>query len=158
MSETATAPATTKAAKPAPVAATVGTRREQSLRASQTKKFPPSALATLGYGDFDRLAVKVSGEWSLADCLNPVTWGNVAGRLAEDALKTRKDWVGSVIELHHPKFYAEVVIRAVIRDEMKNPAGLDIVCVGPAQDKGGRGAARDLATGLAWLDLEDKVE
>ena len=148
------APASLKPAKPAPapVAATVGTRREQSLRAVQIKKFPPSALATLGYGDFDRLAVKVPGDWSLADCLKPVTWGNVAGRLAEDALKTRKDWVGSVIELHHPKFYAEVVIRAVIRDEMKNPCGLDVVCVGPAQDKSGLGAPRDLETGLAWVD------
>lgn len=136
-------------------AASLPTRREQKLREAQQRKFVGSALQPMGYGTFDRLTVAVPGDWSVADCLDPGAWSNVAGLVAEDALKTRANKIGSVIEIHHPRFYAEAVIREVVRDQFGGPCGLKVALTGPAQDPGsGAARARDLETGLPWSDPE----
>lgn len=160
MSDAATAAKPAKEPVKTPLAASIpstpptniSTRREQTLRAAQMKRFAPSALCALGYGEYERMTAGAPADWTLADCLNPLAWANVAALVAEDAMKTRKNRVGSVIELHHPKFYADLIIRAVQLDQLNNPNGLIVACLGPAQDQHGRACARDLVTGLAWVD------
>lgn len=155
MAEAAVTPTPKATPKPMPSApvANLSTRREQSLRAALVKKFGPSALKTMGYGDYDRLAIGVPAEWGFNDCLAPISWANVASLVAEDAQKTRKSWIGSIVELHHPKFYAEVIIKAIAVDRFGGPNGLSVACVGPAQDmKTGLACPRNIETGLPWAD------
>jgi hypothetical protein len=159
MSDTTVIPA--KAAKPtapaAPAAAplsNLSTRRQQSLRSAQIKQFVPSALNSMGEGDHDLLAVVVPAEWTFADVLNPAAWARLAARLAKDAtgMQRSKDYIGSTAKLYHPKFHAEVVITGLVRDQFGGACGVNVVCIGPAQDKTGLGCPRNLETGLPWVD------
>lgn len=142
---------------PQPVS-TLSTHREQKLRAAQVKQFVPSSLQTLGMGDFDVLTQPVPAEWAFADCVNPTAWARVASKVSRDAIGQRtRDYVGSTIKLVHPKFYADLVIRKIVRDHLDNPIGLDVACIGPAQDKDGKGCPRNLETGLPWVDPAEAV-
>ncbi len=150
MSEVAT---TTKTKPTPPAPSTISTRREQTLRSAQVRKFVPSAMQSLGYGEYDRLTVGCSKDWTFADVMNPIAWANVAALVAEDILKTKKTRIGSIIEVHHADFYCELWIKDVQLDPVqKQPNGLILTCLGPAQDKNGKAAPRDLKTGLAWSD------
>lgn len=155
MSDTATATAPKVAAKaPTPPATPVSTRRAQTLRAAQLRQFVPSALNTMGEGDRDLLTVVVPSDWTFADVLNPTAWARVAGRLAKDAtgMQRSKDFIGSTVKLYHPKFHAEVIITDLIRDDFGGACGVKVACLGPAQDKEGRGVPRNIETGLPWVD------
>lgn len=153
MTEAATQKPASKPSTPAP-AAQPSTRREQTLRSSQTKQFVPSSLQTLGLGDFDSLTQQVPAEWTFADCINPIAWARVAHKVAKDAVgHNTRDYTGSTIKLVHPKFYADVIIRKVVRDALNNPCGLEVMCIGPAQDpKTGMACPRDLTTGLPLVE------
>ena len=138
----------TKAPVPAPVA---GAKPVQTLREAQPKKFPQSKLQALGH-DYDRLAVSVPSDWTFADVMKPIAWTHVCAMVAKDALNTRRDKIGSVIEVHSEKFYADVVIRKVVVDHLGGPCGLDVFCIGPSRDATGTAAPVDLTTGRAWVD------
>lgn len=151
-----TAPVATHAAAPSPSTSPI---RAQKLRAAQIKKFGPSSLSADGFGNYARLTVGSSAQWgfpadwTFADCLNPAAWSNLAGKVAADPLNGKQSMVGSIIALHHPKFYAELMIMDVVRDHLNGPCGLKLACLGPAQDKNGKAAPRDLETGLPWVDV-----
>lgn len=151
---TDTAAATQKAAAAKPASPVIATRREQSLRAAQIRQFVPSSLQTLGLGDFDLLTQTVPAEWSYADCLIPTAWARVVHKVSRDAIgHNTRDYVGSTIRLAHPKFYADVIIKAIVRDGLGQPCGLDVMCIGPAQDpKTGKACPRSLETGLPMVD------
>ena len=162
MAETAAVKAAKTAPAPAaPVAASAAVTpiRAQKLRDAQTRKFVESALRRDGEGDYERLTVgsvypnwSLPVDWTFADCLNPAAWSNLAGKIAANPATGQRARIGSTIALHHPKFYADLLIKDVVRDHLGGPCGLKLICLGPAQDKDGRAAPRDLETGLPWSD------
>ena len=59
---------------------------------------------------------------------------------------------GSIIELRGEGYYAELMINAVVLDHLKNPCGLDVVCIGPQRHpETGQAWAVDRKTGMPWL-------
>jgi hypothetical protein len=147
--------ATTAATKPAPAAAPVHVTaiREQKLRKAQVKKMRD--FNALGYGDVEIATVVAPASATYADVLNPETWANIAPRVAEDAGKTQKDRVGSLVLVNTEdnSFLVWLRINKIVRNHMGNACGVETMCVGPAVDlKTGRPAPLDLKTGLPWVD------
>ena len=143
----AAAPPAALAPKPAP----------QKLRDVQPKKFPPSALKPLGYGDTQIMTAVAPPGMTFTEAMQPIAWSTVAAFVARDVLSTRnlKDGVGSLIVLDSEDgtFHALLRIGRVQRDGMNNPCGLDLICIGPSVDlTTGKAAPIDLATGKAWVD------
>src|SRR3990167_4249978 len=105
MSEAAKATQTIKTTKETTVAplpvSTLSTHREQKLRAVQIKKFGPSSLKALGYGDSEILTATAPSVMTFAQAMTPIAWTNVAGIVAKDAINTRneRDGVGFIIGL-----------------------------------------------------------
>lgn len=157
MSEaTATKPIKTTKEAVAPVP-TLSTPRENKLRAVQIKKFQPSSLKALGYGDTEILTATAPAGMSFAEVMLPVAWNNVSGLVAKDPLNTRneRDGVGCVIILDTAdnSFHAWLRVNKVVRDHLNNPCGFDLVCIGPTIDvKTGKACPIDVKTGLPWVD------
>ena len=152
--------ATTAATKPAPAAAPAPTPlREQRLRRAQLKKMKD--FNALGYGDTEIATAVAPASSTFADVLNPESWTNVADRVAEDALKTKKDRIGSLVlvKTEDNSFIAWLRINKIVRNHMGNACGVEMMCIGPAVDmKTGRPAPLDIRTGLAWTDPVSKDE
>lgn len=130
------------------------TKVERTLREVQPKKFSPSSLKIDGQ-DYEVLTMTAPADWSFADAMRPVAWANVATIVAKDALNTKRDRVGSIIQLHtvDHKFFAELYIKAVVLNDLRSPCGLELVCVGPSIDlKTGTACPINLKTGKAWVD------
>lgn len=148
MSETAVAK---PAAKTAPAPAEPTPIRQQKLRDVLVKKCLQSAFKTIGYR-IDWLEHKSDVSVTFAEVMDPAYWANVATLVAKDPMNTRPDRIGSRIIVDTPDFVADLRINDIVRDAMTNPAGLVVVCVGPAQDKNGKACARDVKTGMPWVD------
>ena len=147
MSETAVA----KPAAKTPAPAEPTPMRAQKLRDVQVKKCLQSAFKTIGYR-IDWLEHKSDVSVTFAEVMDPAYWANVATLVAKDPMNTRPDRIGSRIIVDTPDFVADLRINDIVRDAMTNPAGLVVVCVGPAQDKNGKACARDVKTGMPWVD------
>ena len=125
------------------------------LRDVKPRAFSPSSLQPLSYGTTEILTVDVPAGWYFGDVLNPLAWSSVVGPLAANALKTTVDRVGSLIYANtvDNRFIAWLRISAILRDDLKNPYGMEVTCIGPCIDlKTGRPRPLDLKTGLAWSD------
>lgn len=151
------ATAAQKAAKSAPAPTTPAAKPAQLLRETQVKKFGPSALKSLGYGDCEIMTITAPVGMTFAEVTTPMAWNNVAAIVAKDALNTRnrKDGVGSIIILdtEDSTFMAMLRIRKVQRDRVNNPCGLELDCIGPSMDlKTGEARPIDLKTRKAWVD------
>jgi uncharacterized protein YciI len=162
MSNTATAakpaktpasPAVTAEAPPANpgVAPAVTATPAPKLRAAQVKKFAPSTLKTVGFGKFDTLTIEVPADWSYDDVMNPLAWTNVVGIVAKDALNTKPDMIGSVIEVRtvDHAWFAVLYIQGITYDHLNQANGLKLTCIGPAFDRDGKACPIDLKTGRA---------
>ena len=124
----------------------------QTLREAQPRKFPPSGLQVIGQ-DYDVLTITAPAEWSFEDVMKPVAWSNVCGLVAKDALNTRRDKIGSLIEVRTADhaFYAVLYIGAIVLDHLGKPCGLSVQCIGPSVDpKTGKSCPVDVKTGLPW--------
>ncbi len=125
----------------------------QTLRAARLKTFSPNSLKPLGYGETEIMTLQASAEWTFEDVLRPLAWSNVVGPIAANATKTQVDRVGSLIYLNTPRFVAWLHIDEIQRDELKNPCGIRLTCIGPAVDlKTGSPAPMDRETNRAWVD------
>jgi hypothetical protein len=148
MSETAvTAKPVAKAAaptEPTPM-------RAQKLRDVLAKKCLQNSFKSIGY-KIDWLEHKADSPVTIADVMAPAYWANVAAMVAKNPLGTQHDRIGSRIIVDTPDFVADLRINAIVLDAMNNPCGLDLTCVGPAQDKNGKGCPRDVKTGMPWVD------
>jgi hypothetical protein len=154
MSEAAVAQ---KAAKSPAAPAAANAKAAQPLREVQVKKFGPSALKSLGYGDREIMTLTAPAGMTFAEVMAPIAWNNVANIVARDALNTRnlKDGVGSLIILdtEDSSYLAHLRIRKVVRDKVNNPCGLELDCIGPSIDpKTGEARPIDLKTKKAWVD------
>lgn len=159
MSETAQAARTAvkTATKPGtPVMSTppVLTRREE-----QPKRFSPSALKPLGYGETEMLTITAPAGMTFAEIMSPVAWAHVASLVARDQNNTRnhRDGAGCIVMLDTAdnKFIANLRITKVVRDHMGGTSGLELVCIGPSVDtRTGEARPLDLTTGKAWFDPE----
>jgi hypothetical protein len=148
------------AAAPAPTAVTQA-RPEQKLRDTKPRSFAPSSLKPLGYGETEIMTIAVPADWNFEDLMKPVAWVSVAGPIAANAIKTQVDRVGSLIYATSAggKFMAWLRIDEIVRDEMKNPCGVKVMCIGPSIDiRTGRPCPMDLKTGLPWVDPEKPRE
>lgn len=155
MSDAAVAARPTKTSKIAETVAPSVKAAEPKLREVQPKKFAPSSLQPLGYGETEILTVTAPKEWTFADVMNPLAWANVAVRVARNPLNTTVDKIGSKIflETEDNSFSAILRIRGIKRDHLNNPCGLDLVCIGPSVDmKTGEARPIDLKTCKAWED------
>lgn len=124
----------------------------QTLRDVKPKAFAPSTLKALGYGDIEIMTIAVPAGWSYADILKPIAWSNVAGPIAENPVKTQIDRIGSLIYANAADFMAILRINAILRDELRNPCGVEVVCIGPGVDiKTGCPCPIDVKTGLPWV-------
>lgn len=131
------------------------TKHQQTLRQVKPKTLSPSSLTPLGYGRTEILTVDIPAEWTFADVMKPIAWSSVVGPVAANAAKTQVDRIGSLIYVNSVdnRFMAWLRIEVIIRDELKNPNGLKVMCVGPSIDpKTGKPCPLDLKTGLAWSD------
>ena len=144
MSDVAVAAKATKAA--------AAPKAEPKLREVQPKKFPPSMLYPIGQ-DYEILNVTADADWTLEDLLAPIAWTNVCKKVARDPLNTRRDMLGSAIHVHtsDKSFFAILIINGVVFDNMNNPYGLDVQCIGPSIDpKTGRACPVNVKTGMPW--------
>ena len=145
MSEAAVAAKPTKSS--APVAPSVPVKPvAQTLRQALPRKFKPSNLQEMGQ-DYSILTVTAPADWSFEDVLAPIAWANVFGLVARDALNTRRDKIGSLIEVRSEDhaYYAVLYIVQVLKD------GLAVQCIGPSLDpKTGKACPVDVKTGLPW--------
>lgn len=147
MSETLSLQTTKKTAPAAP--------RQQTLRETKPKCFAPSALKPLGYGTTDFMTLDVPEGWTFEDVLKPIAWTSVVNGIAADPGKTQPDRVGSLIYVNtlDNRFMAWLRISKICRNELKNPCGVEAICIGPSIDlKTGRPCPLDLKTGLPWVD------
>jgi hypothetical protein len=141
--------------------AVVTAKPVQKLRDTKPRTFAPSSLKPLGYGETEIMTVTVPAEWNFEDLMKPVTWVSVAGPIAANATKTQVDRIGSLIYATSAggKFMAWLRINEIVRDEMKAPCGVKVMCIGPSIDvKTGRPCPMDLKTGLPWVDPEKPKE
>lgn len=121
------------------------------LRQVQSKRFGPSDMHPIGQ-DYDILPVTAGADWTFEDVMKPEAWANVARKVARDALNTRRDKLGSIIHVHSATqaFFAELYINAVVFDNMNNPCGLKVSCIGPSIDiETGEARPIDMKTGKA---------
>lgn len=149
MSETLSLQATKAKAAPAAPA------KVQTLRETKPKTFAPSALKPLGYGETEILTLTVPEGWSFEEVMRSVAWVSVVGPIAANAIKTQPDRIGSLVYVNtvDNRFMAWLRIQRICRDELKNPCGVEALCIGPAVDvKTGRPCPMDLKTGLPWVD------
>lgn len=129
----------------------------QKLREVQPKRFPPSALKPLGYGETEILTITAPAGMTFAEIMAPVAWANVASLVAKDQLNTRnlRDGAGCIVMLDTADntFVATLRITKVVRDRVNGPCGLELVCIGPSIDiETGEARPIDLKTGRAWSD------
>lgn len=126
-------------------------KQSATLRSDQTRKFVPSAVQPLGH-DVEALTVLVPEDWQFRDVLQPLAWGNVAPMFAPDPANSRGK-VGSLILASSPRFIAWLRIQKVIFDTQKNPAGLEVLCIGPAFDVAtGKACAISVSGGEPWRE------
>lgn len=142
----------TKPGMPVPSKPPVLTRREE-----QPKRFSPSALKPLGYGETEILTITAPAGMTFAEVMAPVAWAHVASLVARDQANTRnhRDGAGCIVMLDTAdnKFIATLRITKVVRDAMNSSCGLEMVCIGPSVDiKTGEARPLDLKTGKAWVD------
>lgn len=159
MSETITAGQ--KPSKTVAVPVTATAKPEQKLRDTKPRTFAPSSLKPLGYGETEIMTITVPAEWNFEDLMKPIAWVSVAGPIAANAIRTQVDRIGSLIYATSAggKFMAWLRISEIVRDEMKNPCGVKVMCIGPSIDlKTGRPCPMDLRTGLPWVDPEKPKE
>jgi hypothetical protein len=155
MSDAAVATKSAKSSKTAETVAPSVKPAVELLRKVQPKQFSPSSLQPLGYGETEILTATAPKEWTFADVMNPVAWANVAARVARNPLNTTVDKIGSKIflETESGSFSAVLRIRGIVRNNLGNPCGLDLICIGPSIDiKTGVARPIDLNTGKAWVD------
>lgn len=145
--------AQTKPSAPPPSTATAATIAPPTLRETRPKTFPSSALKPLGYGETEIMTITVPVEWTFEDVMKPIAWSNVVGPIAANQTKTTIDRIGSLIYLNGPSFIAWLHIDEILRDELKNPCGIKLTCVGPSIDlKTGEPAPMDRKTKRMWVD------
>ncbi len=150
-----------KPAKTVAVAVTATQKPEQTLRATKPRTFAPSSLKPLGYGETEIMTITVPADWTFEDVLKPIAWTSVVGPIAANATKTQVDRIGSLIYATSAggKFMAWLRICEIVRDELKQPCGVKVMCIGPSFDvKSGKPCPMDLKTGLAWIDPEKPEE
>lgn len=154
MAETLTLNKQTKPSAPPPAAAADPAKAAvPTLRETRPKTFPTSTLKPLGYGETEIMTVTVPAEWTFEDVMKPIAWSNVVGPIAANQTKTTIDRIGSLIYLNGPRFIAWLHIDEIERDELKNPCGVKLTCVGPAVDlKTGEPMPMDRKTRRAWID------
>jgi hypothetical protein len=126
MSQVAVAP---KAAKSAAASETKG----ETLREVQPKRFPPSDFYPTGQA-YEILHVTAGPDWTWEDVLKPVAWAVVAYRVSKDALGHRNEMLHSTVYVHGPNFFGMLNIDGVYYDQLGNPNGLKVSCIGPMQD------------------------
>ncbi len=134
---------------PAPV------KPAQTLREVKPKTFSPSTLKPLGYGDTEIMTITVPTGWTFEDVMKPVAWSSVVGPISANASKTQIDRVGSriLLDTADNTFIAELRINRILRDNMTNPCGVELMCIGPSVDlKTGKPCPLNLKTGLPWVD------
>ena len=142
-------------AKQAKAATAAGAPKVQTLRETKPKTFAPSALKPLGYGTTDFMTLDVPEGWSFEDVQKSIAWTSVVNAIAADPGKTQPDRVGSLVYVNTAdnRFIATLRIQKICRNELKNPCGVETICIGPAIDlKTGRPCPMDLRTGLPWVD------
>lgn len=145
----------TSAAKPGKAVPPILKPAPQTLRDVKPKTFSPSSLKPLGYGDTEIMTITVPLGWTFEDMMKPVAWSSVVNPIAANPTKTQIDRVGSLIYVSTAdnSFVAWLRISAIRRDNMNNPCGIDVVCVGPSIDlKTGEARPLNLHTGKAWVD------
>jgi hypothetical protein len=127
----------------------------QTLREVKPKTFSPSSLKPLGYGDTEIMTITVPAGWTFEDVLKPVAWTSVVNPIAANSAKTQIDRIGSLIYVStvDNTFLAWLRINRIQRDNLNNPCGVDVMCVGPSIDlKTGEPRPLNLRTGKAWVD------
>jgi hypothetical protein len=142
-----------KPAKASPLAAAKTARPEQAL--VRTKAFKPSSLKPMGYGHMETMSIVAPADWSFEDVMNPAAWAGVAAPIAQNAIKTTIDRVGSLIYVDSAAntFFGILRINKIVRDHMTNPCGVELICVGPSVDiKTGKPCPINVSTGLPWVD------
>lgn len=100
-------------------------------RPQQVRKFGQSSVQPLGH-DIEIMSAVVPTGWTFSDVLKPIAWNFVAHNFASDPISQRRDKIGCLILAADPNYVAWLRVRGVTRDEMKNPSGLDVVCIGPS--------------------------
>lgn len=155
-------PAPTHVPPPPPVSAVAAPVvptpiRAQKLRDAVPKKLVASSFKPLGYGDINMLTATAAAGTRFDEVMAPIFWVNAAPVVARDPLQTRniRDGVGNkiIVQTEDMAFEAHLVIMSVVRDHMKSPCGLNVVCIGPSIDlETGEARPIDLRTGKAWVD------
>ena len=161
-----TAPAATEAAPaapPSPVTAVVPAKPQLTRRDALPKRFPPSCLKPLGYGETEIVTVTAPAGMTFAEATKPEAWATAAGTVAKDQLNTRnlRDGTGIIIMMDTADntYHAWLRVKKVVRDKLKGPCGLEVMCIGPSVDlTTGEARPIDLATGKAWVDPPDPSE
>jgi len=141
--------------KPGKVVAPVLAGAVQTLREVKPKTFPPSSLKPLGYGDTEILTLAVPASWTLADVMSPGSWSSIASMIAANSTKTQIDRVNSLVYVTtlDNSFMAWLLITGIVRNNMANPCGVNLICVGPSVDLAtGKPCPINLKTGLPWVD------
>jgi hypothetical protein len=118
-----------KAAKSAVVSEPKG----ETLRESQPKRFPASDFHPTGQ-DYEILHVTAGPEWTWEDVMDPIAWSHVCRRVSRDALQYRKEKLNSTVFVHSQNFFGILNIDGVVYDNMDNPCGLKLTCMGPMQN------------------------
>ena len=138
------APASSPSAKPVVV---------QTLRAVQPKKLPPSSMYPMGQ-DCELLAAMVPADMKFEDLLNPVAWGSVCSMVAPNMI-AKPDKCAYVIRAFSKDFYVELMVDGVTLNNLGQPNGLRVSCIGPSVDiKTGEARPIDRRTGRALAASE----
>jgi hypothetical protein len=125
--------------------------KAEALRDVQPKRFPSSDFHPTGQ-DYEILHVSAGPDWTWDDVIDPIAWSHVCRKVAKDALQHRKEKTGTTIYVHGANFFAMLNIDAVIYDQLGNPNGLKVTCIGPATDlETGKLCPVDLKTGRALV-------
>ena len=160
MSETTQTPA-----KPAKAVPPIMKTTAPTLRAVQPKRFGPNALQSVGFGATELMTIEAPIGMTYAEAILPITWSTVAAKIAKNTIDNRnpRDGAGVLIILDalDGSFQAWLRVSKVVRDQMNNPCGLEVACIGPSIDlKTGEACPIDLKTRKAWVDApkpEEKV-
>jgi len=131
----------------APKAAKSATPKGEALREVQPKRFHASGFFYTGH-EYEILHITAAADWTWDDVMNPTAWSSPSAKVARDALGERKEKLGSTIFVHSPNFFGMLNIDGVVYDNMSNPCGLNLTCIGPATNpETGEMCPVDLKTG-----------